>query len=316
MIAMFLFLCYNIFMYIKKFSVFFLFLIASFHINAQSKRPIVTDINAVSISSARVEITWTLPEIDENNKDFKINGIYIYRATQPFSSVNQLNSIEPVAFLDAESISYTDILKNFREHFYAVICSTENGRYEIILPSINATVSGVRAKNDVSDNGKIPEKNNNVKYYFEGQKREVPLPYLEFMEDYNKTPSVFSPKALDALKSLNTGYEEKKLKILEPYFFDEDLIASESGDDFFLFDALKKTFSRKKYIESISEFDKLLSVNRNENVVKRTLFYKGEAFYYTGDFKKAINAFLSVENDYPELSRQWIEACLDQIEIK
>lgn len=303
-------------MSVKKFSVFFLFFFLLFNINAQTKRPIVTDINAVSISSARVNLTWTLPKIDENNKDFKITGIYIYRATQPFSSVNQLNSMEPVAFLDAQSISYTDILKNYREHFYAVICSTESGRYEIILPSINATVTGVRAKNEISNNGKIPEKNSGEKYYFEGQKREVPLPYLEFMEDYNKTPSVFSPKAIEALKTLNSGYEEKQLKILEPYFFDEDLIASDSGDDFFLFEALKKTFTKKKYIESINEFDRLLSVDRDENVVKRTVFYKGEAFYYTGDFKKAINAFLSVENDFPELTRQWIEACLDQIEIK
>lgn len=280
---------------------------------SQNVRPIVSDIKTELVSSARVKISWKLPAptIDE---DFRVKGLLVFRSTQPFAGISQLSS-DPIASLDAETTEYTDILKNYREQYYAVIATTSSGRYDIILPSINATVNGIRAKNSAKTT-EIPEKKEEEKFYVTGQKREMPLPYLDYLDGTGKKPAEFSEEVMENWKKLAAGYENQKHEVMPPHFFDEDLYSPDGGDDYFLFEILKKTFAKKKYDEYLKECKKLLGVNRSESVVARATFYKGEALYFTGDMEKAIMTFLEVEPTYPALCKKWIVSALNFMKVE
>lgn len=296
----------------KAFIFSFLFSIFSLRSFSQG-RPIVTDISAKMVSSARVEISWVLPK-QEMDVDLKIQSLLVFKSTEPFASVTQIDSMEPLVSLPADTTRYTDILKNFREVYYAVIAETKTGRYDIILPSINATVKGIKAKKTVEATQKEPAKEEKI--YAPGQKRELPLPFLEYLKDQKKEPTQFCDEAMEKTADLKKGYEEKKVEPLEMHIFDEDLISAAGGDEYILFEILKKDFVKGNFRTAAAALERFLAVNRNEKIVCRAEFYLGECNYFIGNFGKAVNCFLLIESAYPVLTRKWIESSLELYKIK
>ncbi len=290
----------------KSFFVAVIFIALSFCLNAQNK-PIVTDIQAVPAKGTRINVYWTLPQ----NPEPKITKLLIYRDTRPISSYNQLSGAYFLAELPPESCGYTDTVSDYNDYFYAVIAFTDRP-FDLILVSMNSTVEGVHLiapqPKDIE-----PKKKEEEKLYTDGAMRETPLPFLNYVEGQGEA-LISDEVAQQALQF--SGYSTKTgLTPVSPYFFEEDLISPDSGDDFLLFQVLKNTFVQEKYEESIVLLNKLNGTNISESVRNRVLFYIAEAYFFTGDFEEAAKCFVKVAHVYPLQTKIWMNYTLDRIAI-
>ena len=124
-----------------------------------------------------------------------------------------------------------------------------------------------------------------------------------------------SEKAKKAGKELAGPYAVKKQKLLNPYVFEEDMILSPEGDDFFLFESLKNYFMKKDYKGSVNDIRQFLAITRDSQVMMRAVFYLAESQYYCKNYRACLELFLFTEDFYPELSKKWIDSALDFYKI-
>lgn len=274
----------------------------------QTVRPIVKNIEVSHIANAQVRVSWKLPQ------GFSASAILIFKDTQPFVAKNQVVTTSPIAQVKADSTYYVDRLMNYQEYYYAVIAKRDDGTlYDVVLPSINATVTGIRAKREVVQQEEDAERPQE-KLYADGQLRELPLPYLEMLEEQLK-PNPLRKEVMDAGRELAGNHTVKHIKPLPPYIFEEDMIAPAGGDDYFLFEILKEYFVRKDYKNSVEQLLKFLSINRSDSVTNRAVFYLAESYYYRKNYRQALNLFLFVEDEIPVASKKWIESTLDLYQL-
>ncbi|MFA6856141.1 MAG: hypothetical protein WCR31_02930 [Treponema sp.] len=270
-------------------------------------RPIVTDISASAGTGRFINVSWILPSKPEQ----VVTSLLVFRDIKPIASYSQLAALKPVTSLSGSSSSWSDQIENYIDYYYAVIAVTGSGQYNIIIPSMNATVNGVhrklppqKAAADISESAK-------EKLYPQGTMRETPLPYIDLVEGMNTTNSDIGKQAREQAELLAGKNTWQQTKLLDVYIFEEDLISPEGGDDYFLFDALKTTFIRKRYKESVTVLRKLLGTNRSESVTKRAKFYLGESYYFSGNYQEAVKTFLADSDAYPVLTKEWVDSSLD-----
>ena len=118
-----------------------------------------------------------------------------------------------------------------------------------------------------------------------------------------------------SLSLSQSSVKKSDSEILTPYFFEEDLVSPDGGDDYILFDILKNTFVQRKYSEADAQLKKLVKRNISESVQNRAYFYIGESEYFLGNYEEAVKAFIQVSHVYPLQTYRWINACMDKIEI-
>lgn len=268
-----------------------------------AEKPIVHDISALPGTNRKINVLWTLPQ----DPDEPITELLIYRSTKQITSYEQIRKEDPIARLSPNTSGYTDSVDDYTEYYYAVIAVTTKP-YDLILLSFNSTVLGAHLK--LGETKKIPEKDISEKLYPEGTLREIPLPYIDFNET-NYSSDTVSEEAANAATSLHKSGKTEKI-ILKPYFFEEDLISPDGGDDYLLFDILKTTFVRRKYSEAIIQLERLTGTNISESTRNRANFYLGEAYYFLGEYNEAIKAFVKVGSVYPALVQQWLDSALDR----
>lgn len=272
-----------------------------------SSRPVVDMISATPVSTNKIKVTWKLP------KDFNAQTILVYKDTSPLTAA-AIKNTAPVAQLSAKTSSYIDTVTTYKEYYYAALARLPDGTiYSIVLPSINATVKGAAVEKPQKEEMLSEEQLEHAepKVYAEGTLRELPLPYLDIVEDLNKKPSKLKPEVMEAGKELAAGYSQPPKEKLEPHYFDEDLVSPSGGDDFYLFEILRDYFVKRNYRESVPALQKFLSVNRSEETTSRAAFYLAESHYYLGNYRHALTMFLFVEDAYPVLSKKWINSTLD-----
>ena len=292
----------------KSFFLAVIFFALSFGLNAQNK-PIVTDIQALASKGTRINIYWTLPQDPEP----AITKLLIYRDTRPISSYNQLAGAYFLAELDPETCGYTDTVADYNDYFYAVIAFTDRP-YDLILVSMNSTVEGVHLiapePKDIE-----PKKKPEEKLYTDGTMRETPLPFISYVEGQGQEDSLISDEVAKSTSQFSALSTKSSRTPVTPFFFEEDLISPDSGDDFLLFEVLKNTFVQEKYEEAIVLLNKLNGTNISESVRNRVLFYIAEAYFFTGDFEEAAKGFVKVAHVYPLQTKIWMNYTLDRIAI-
>lgn len=276
-----------------------------------SDRPIVTDLRASAGKGTRIDVSWTVPASPEPD----IAGLLVYRSSKPIGSSYDLLDADAVAELEPEAAGWSDSVSNYSDYYYAVVAKTGGRIYDVILPSINATVTGVHLRLPVKPAVPADSPSAQEKIYPPGTMRETPLPYLDLLEQMDRTPRAMRQEARDAARSLAGTTARKKQSNQEPYIFEEDLVSPDGGDDFLLFEILRTTFIQRKYGDAIAQLEKLLGTNRAQQVAARATFYLGESYYYSGDYKKAVMTFLSAYDDRPAVAKRWIDASLDRIRI-
>lgn len=304
-----------------------------YSITAQSLRPVVSGIEAKAVSSNKITVSWRLPKKTEGSS---ISSLLIYKDTRPIVSRESIEHLMPLAQLSWSATSYTDTVKDFHEYYYAVLSLTKSGGYEqekslyfdeeldaveetdqgelllVILPGVNSTVNGVRVKSPVVKKD-IPEKTESAKekLYPDGI-REQPLPYIDILGTVNKPEPKISASSEDkALKLVGGKNTRRKTEPLDVYYFEEDLVSPAGGDEYLLFEVLSSSFVNADYVRAASALEKFLAQKRTAEVNSRATFYLGEAYYFCGDFEKAIEHFILLNDIYPALSRKWIENSLE-----
>ncbi len=309
-------------------------------LNAQTSRPVVSQINASPVSTNKIEVTWKLPS---SVKEGFITALHVYRDIRPIS---EISTKKPVASLPYYAVSYTDTPGDFREYFYAVVTeisvmpSSKSGAakdlyydeetdslpertsgeiYAMILPGVNSTVNGAKIsgkKDSVEDlNEKqylLQTKEAEKKIYDGDRIREQPLPYMDILGDKNSLHErTISLEAEERAKSLLKKNPAETKKILEPYIFHEDLIENVDGDAGRLFEILKTSFIKRDYEAAEKALDDFLPTAKDEEVVQRATFYLGECHYFNGNMPEAIKCFLLLQDFYPSLCRKWTKNSLD-----
>ena len=293
----------------KTLLILIVFLTASFHIYSQN-RPVVQDIQAVVSKGTKVNVFWTLPQ----NPEPAIDRLLLYRDTRPVSSFSQLSGSVLIAELPPQTSLYTDSLEDFNEYYYTVIAVTTDGRpYDVIFVSMNSTVDGVQLK--VPETKDIePKKKDEEKLYTDGTMRETPLPFISYVEGQGEQALV-SDETAGKVMQLSGSTSKNGKNPVSPYFFEEDLISPDSGDDFLLFEVLKTTFVQEKYDEAIILLNKLNGTNISDSVRNRVNFYIAQAYFFTGDFEQAAMYFAKTAQSYPLQTKIWMNYTLDRIAL-
>ena len=247
-----------------------------------SERPIVTDIKAETGSAKRIFVTWTPPE------NPSVTALDVFRTEEPIASFSQIASLAPVAQLAKDSTSFTDSVPDYKDYYYIVVAVTEKGRYDIVIPSVNATINGVHARLPRKNGAKDMSVSTQEKLYPEGVMRETPLPYIDLIENAKENKRTAMSRSVREQGRLLTDSAQSAHSPLSPYVFEEDLISPDGGDDYLLFDVLKTTFIKRKYKDAQTELLRLLATNRSETVTSRSRFYLGESYYFRGNYAEAI----------------------------
>ena len=107
---------------------------------AQENPPLLKNIHAEAISETEIAISWTMPSpLPSGNNAVK--QIWLYRDTQPIALRSRIEALVPIAKLAADTTSYTDVILDYREYYYAITAVTaDDFQYNLILPAINALV--------------------------------------------------------------------------------------------------------------------------------------------------------------------------------
>ncbi len=275
-------------------------------------RPIITNLEAKGTRGNKINLSWKIPSAPEP----EIQKLFIYRNSKPIGTYYDISDSTLIATIEPEIQNYSDTVKNYNDYYYAIIAQVNNGKYDIILPSVNATVNGTHLTLPPRKENAEKTESAKEKLVPVDGKRETPLPFLDITEQLSKKPVKMNEETKKIAESLGGGSKNKKSKRMEPYIFEEDIISPDGGDDFLLFEILRTTFIQKKYKESEEQLKKLLGTNRSKEVTKRAVFYLGESEYYTKNYSDAVRTFLLVYDEYPVQSKKWIDATLDEMKIQ
>ena len=291
----------------KKLFILTILFSMAFMLSAQT-RPVVQDIQAQASKGTRINISWTLPADPQG----QITKLLIYRDTKPISAYNQLAGAVFLAELSAWETGYTDVVQDYNDYYYAVIAFTDSP-FDMIFVSMNSTVEGVHLiapeEKDVE-----PKKKPEEKLYTDGTMRETPLPFINYVEGQGQE-QLISDQAMQSVFSLGAAASKTSRTRVSPYFFEEDLVSPDSGDDFLLFEVLKTTFVQEKYEEAIVLLNKLNGTNISQSVRNRVNFYMAQAYFFTGDFEQAAMLFAKTAQAFPLQTKIWMNYTLDRIAL-
>lgn len=290
-----------------------LLVLVSSSLFAQAK-PVATFIKAESGEEKTIFVEWEFP----SKCDPKIQGIQIFRAKKPCSSYQEIQGLEPLAHLEATKRSYTDAPSAPGDYFYVVLAETQKGLYKIVIPGVNATAKGASPKIAEKPQEKEAAKNDkNEKAAAAAQEalRNAPLPNPGTLLGFDQSRAKMSERSKRVAKELGSKKTPKKVEYKSPYFFEEDMFSPDGGDEYTLFECLRAGLAPKKYSDSVQILQDFLSVHRNKATTDRAQFYLGQSYYFCKDYEKAVRCFLTVQDAFPELSKQWIDSSLDLLVI-
>lgn len=296
---------------IFKFLISFVFFALSEAVFFAADRPIVTEINAYGNQGSFITVSWKLPK----NPEPRVTKLFVYKSSVPISNFTEISNATPAAELDSRQTGWLDKVSDYNDYYYAVICQTENSLFDIILPSINATMNGTHLQIKSSKTTKEQTESAREKLVPAGTMRETPLPYLDLTEGESRKQIKMSSKAKSKAKSLGGSNYKKNLTILEPHFFEQDLVSPDGGDEYLLFDILKDSMIQRDYKKAEAQLNQLLGTNRSKDVTDRAIFYLGECYYFQEKYDLAVKQFSIVYTSFPGIAKKWIANSLDHFEL-
>jgi hypothetical protein len=262
---------------------------------------LVTGIRSFVFPSSAVRVSWEPPA--QNASSFRV-----YRSGSP---IRDSSSLTAEFFLGELPAGVTEFVDRGAPpaSFYAVIALFEGMPFDIVIPSFNATVGvplGVSepGAENAAAAGKtgipeiFPERRQELRTF---GNRPIPLPALA-------PPDMGIPQNVPVPA-------EKSAGPLSPYIFDHEQTASRSGESFLLYDIVSGPFAATRYAEALSRLDEFLRVNRGQAITARAEFYRGECRYFLGDYRTALECFLTTKPAFPDLSNRWIDASLREIAL-
>jgi hypothetical protein len=95
-----------------------------------------------------------------------------------------------------------------------------------------------------------------------------------------------------------------------PQAFTRDLETPAGGEDSGLMRIVQSSFSKREWESALSDLLNFLSLPHSADTEARARFYLGQALYFSGKYREALAAFLSVQSLRPAEANEWIEAVL------
>lgn len=267
-------------------------------------KPIVREIVASNPKGNSIAISWELPK----DPSPPITELLLYRSTREITAYGELKALQPVARLKAGTTFFNDTVEDFLDYYYTVISVTKDGVYEVAMSALNTTVEGVHLK--VKAQSITPaSKAVATERVSNDNLRAAPLPVLDIMGARGRKPVALSKKARDASKDLGVS-KVSEAKPLSVHIFEEDLTSDSGGDDFLLFEVIRKTFVVNLFKEAAEQLLQFVRAGRSRDTTNRAYFYLAESYYYSGDYKTAVRYFLKVYDVWPKLVKERIDSSL------
>lgn len=201
--------------------------------------------------------------------------------------------------------------KDEKNDFVALQEDAENDFEDSKETSQKPAAESEVAQNPEKKKSHLPFLSQEDEFRMRGMPLPLPADILGFGDEAHKT----SDEAKQSVANLANPRGKKKAEPFKtPYFFEDDMFAPDGGDEYILFETLREGLVQRKYRESARLLIDFLSVNRDADTTNRAEFYLGESFYFCGEYKNAVQCFLSVQEIFPALTKKWIDSSLDLME--
>ncbi len=243
-----------------------------------------------------VIITWKA-SIESRN-------LVLYRSTSPFTGLNSLVQAIVVSTFEDSGTPYVDYPVPGVPYYYAILD-------EDVLRTGTAYFTAGSNTNRIPV--EIPSGFARIQKSGMPNLRPMPLPYLNPSRDSPGQAWRFSAaveKMVGSLLLAPTGTIEP---VRAPFIFRSDLESVSGGEEYALKKILEADFTVRAWDTAIDSLTQFLSIRRTAETVARTHFYLGEAYYFTGNFRKALPEFLLAQDIYYNQSREWIQYVMDRL---
>lgn len=297
------------------FSAFFalIFLVAS-GFASPKERPIINNITASPIQGKAIRLSWELPA----DPSTPITELCVYRDTRVIRTLDHVSRLTPIARLSKTAKNYTDKVTDFLDYYYVVMSVTSDGLYKALISGVNATLDAVHlpppAPSTAIKSAAVENERESASLY-----RAAPLPIMTLMGLKPKKAVLMSAKAhevaLDLGRATSPALKEVG-KVKAVHIFEEDMTTNNAGDDFLLFEILRTSFIARKYKEAAESLTQFINSSRSVDTTNRAIFYLAQSYYFSKDYKSAVQRFLLVYDIWPKLVKEYINSSLDLYKVK
>jgi hypothetical protein len=234
----------------------------------------------------------------------KNQNVVIYRSTSPFSDMNSLvQAIVVTSFTDTGT-PYVDYPVPGVPYYYSILDE-------------DAIRTGSVTFNPGFNTNGIPVEIPSIFARIQRTKllgiRPMPLPFL----NPSQTPVTplwrFSPATETKITALKVLSARKNEPLRTPYVFLSDIETNAAGEEYSLKKILETSFLVQNWNETTASLTQFLTIRRTPETTARAHFYLGEAYYFTGDYHKALLEFLLVQDLYYNQAREWIQYVMDKM---
>jgi hypothetical protein len=274
---------------------------APFTASEQNLRPVESGIFGLE---ARVEgegviISYRMADQGKNT--------VLYRSVQPLQNTADL--LRAVIVQSGLVVPFTDYPVPGIPYYYAVIFEDELIQGNVgIYPGHNATIQPVEVPSGAGRAG-LPGAQTPI--------RSMPLPLISInkavpgSDRYSEPPAV-SPLGPDAAKAVAAipRIKSNPPALKKPRAFRRDLEPPAGGEESQLRVIVQGPFVQRDWQNTQAELLRYLSLPRSALAEARARFYLGQTYYFSGKNREALIEFLMVQSQYPEETKEWIDAVL------
>lgn len=270
--------------------------------NTPSSASVVSNIQVAldDKDSLKIVISWKLPNPSQ------IESLRLYRSNSQIYT-SSLAALTPRAFLNANTTQYTDTIPNAEsEYYYALVSELKDKTiFEVIIPTVNATVSSVTPLPLQTKLASLIQPNPVEKG--RNERELIPLPFLNIVTHSEELKSTITSEAQNTAKELGSSINYYSSKSI--YIFPEDSKPL-SGEQYLLSTIINTSFIQNDWIQAEADLRKFLNINRSAQVTKRATFYIAQTLYYQARYPEALRLFINTEDVFPDLTREWIDSVL------
>jgi hypothetical protein len=269
----------------------------------------VTGIKAAAYSDG-IEITF-------NSSDPSKSAV-LYRNIQPIRGFSDLLSAT-VAALHVKS-PYMDRVNSGIAYYYAVVYEDDimNGHGDI-YPGSNATLIPAEVFPNAplrgQDNGGTTAFYGTTGNYQQGQAAGGGFATVDEAARSRRG----NPSAVETYPTYRSYpiQAEDSLILKEPRVFNRDMqLSAGDADDRRLAAIIQGPFMWRDWQAARADLTDYIVEAANSDAESRARFYLAQCWYFIGDIRMALSAFLKLQRVYPDESELWVQACLNRLAEK
>ena len=248
----------------------------------------ISNFNVIAQNSA-VIITYTT-----ENRGNRLN---LYRSLYPFTNLESLaNALLLASFTDTGS-PLTDVPPQNQSFYYALAeeASVCDGTARFIR-GVTTSIAPVSIRRNNANLNTTAQTSRIAPLPIDSSPKTADSATIEMLFDYD-TEAGNSGKSADG-----TGLKEM-------YIFPSET-SEYPGGTTELSSIILACFSTKNWLKAENELSKYIAASNSNSAKQRAEFYLAEVYYFLGKKRQALLLFLSLRDQYPLESAEWIDAVI------